>query len=97
MKTLKLKKVTSKNTKKTDAKNVSNVKRAITAIKDLMYIYPKDCTTLPERKKFRTDARRHRDAFIRDIKKAAPGSEREAIRSEAIAFGKKTFAESIKF
>jgi len=97
MKTLKLKKVTSKNTKRTDAKNASNVKKAITAMKDLTYIYPKDCNSLPERKKFRTDARRHRDAFIRDIKKASPGAEREAIRSEANAFGKKTFAVAVKF
>jgi len=97
METLKtVKKVTSKNTK-VDAKNASNIKKAITAQKDLMYHYPKGCNTLDERKKFRTDARRHRESFIKNIKKAAPGAEREALRSEANAFGKKTFVSVPKF
>lgn len=98
METLKpAKKATSKKNAKTDAKNVSGIKKAITADKDLLYIYPKGCNTLGERKKFRTDARRHRDAFIRNIRKAPAGKEREAIRSEANSFGKKTFVAPIKF
>jgi len=99
METLKkvLKKATSKKNAKTDVKNASNIKKAISAVKDLMYIYPKGCTTLDARKKFRTDARRHRDSYIKNIKKAAPGAEREALRAEASSFAKKTFVSPPKF
>ncbi len=87
-----VKKAGSKKSAKTDAKNVSNLKKAVASALDLTYIYPKGCTSLPERKKFRTDARRHRDSFQSKIAKAS-GAEKETLKTEARAFASKVFAK----
>lgn len=87
-----VKKAASKKIAKNDAKNVSNIKKAIQKNLDLTYIYPKGCTELPERKKFRTDARRHRDSFTSKIAKAI-GAEKEVLKQEARGFASKVFAK----
>jgi len=88
VKKIDLKKV--KTSKAQDSKNLENVKKAISKEKDLMYRYPKACATLPDRKKFRTDARRHRDSFIRRISKLK-GAEKIELQKEAAAWASTIF------
>lgn len=96
MKTLKkvrkisLKKANSQ--KNQDAKNLGNVKKAITQGKDLMYAYPKATDSLPARKKFRTDARRKRDSYIRRIK-LLKGAEKTQLQKEANVWASKVFVK----
>lgn len=88
VKKINLKKV--KTSKATDSKNLANVKKVISKEKDLMYRYPKGCSTLPDRKKFRTDARRHRDSYVRRIG-GLKGAERIALQKEATTWAASIF------
>lgn len=88
-----VKKITLKkaaSSKVQDDKNLDNVKKAISKEKDLMYRYPKEVNTLPLRKKFRTDARRHLASFKKQILKAEK-ADRPAIVKDATAWATKTY------
>ena len=64
----KAEKATSKQTRQDTSNEVVAVKR-ITEKKDLMYIYPEDCTTLGDRKRFRTSCRGKVRTMLKAIEK----------------------------
>ncbi len=88
VKKISLKKATSQ--KAQDQKNLENVKKVISKEKDLMYRYPKTVGTLPLRKKFRTDARRHLASYQRQIAKAEKAEKAKLVK-EATAWATKTY------
>jgi endo-alpha-1,4-polygalactosaminidase (GH114 family) len=79
--------------KKVDEENIKNVEKKITDKKDLLYIYPQNCDTLPERKKFRHSVRRKVRAFEKKIAKAQDKKEKEALLKKARAFGNKVYTK----
>lgn len=75
-----------------DAKNKENVKAAVKKEKDLMYNYISDMTG-EEKKKFRTQARRTRANYEKNIL-AAKGEEKGKLLNEAMAWAKETYSPS---
>lgn len=66
----KVKKVKKAKEGELDEKNLGNTKAKITKEKDLMYVYPKDASTLEARKTFRSGVRRKLESFKKSIAKA---------------------------
>jgi hypothetical protein len=78
-----------KKIKKTDEKTAKKVKEKVAAERESMYIYPSDCTSGPDKKKFRTNARSKKSQFEKAIEKA----EGEKARRKAIASATEWAAE----
>jgi hypothetical protein len=59
-----------KKMQKTDEKTAKKVKEKVAIERESMYIYPADVTTLPDKKKFRTNARSKKNQWMKAIEKA---------------------------
>lgn len=88
-----LKKSKKNKNKEVDEKNLENVSKKITNEKDLLYQYPTDVNTIEKRKKFRADARRTRDSFIKKIAKADK-KDQASLKKEAEAWAKDIFTKA---
>lgn len=75
-------KATAKNAQTEN--NKAEVAKAITDKKDLKYIYPKGCTQLGQRKKFRHQTRAKIKQFENAIAKLVEGTDKKALKAKEI-------------
>jgi vacuolar-type H+-ATPase subunit H len=75
-----------------DNENLAAATKKITDKKDLKYLYPADCDTLPKRKQFRQKARTRVESLIKDIRKTKDDPKAHKAAVEAYnEFAKTTF------
>lgn len=83
----------TKSAVKTDKKNAKGIKAKVAAkVRETMYIYPGDCTTGPEKKKFRASARKKLAMYTKKLRKAA-AADKPALLAKAEKFARKTYTK----